>query len=90
MAEVTQLPFEELKEVLMTASVLNTATKEWELKLSPDRTFEKNNSDLVQRQELVWRSKEQEFADMEKEKPAATTSAQSSKRVRKRSIREAH
>lgn len=88
MAEVTQLPAEELKEVLMSVAVLNAATKEWELTLPPDPQFELHNSDLVQRQELVWRSKEEQFNEMEAEKPSSTAALPHSKRVRKRSIRE--
>lgn len=87
MADVTQLPAEELKELLQSVAVLNSSTKEWELALKPDRQFEKNNSDIVQRQELVWKSKEEQFREMEKEKPPAPTN---SKRIRKRSVREAH
>ena len=87
MAERTQLPAEELKEILESVSVLNKTTKEWELALSPDRQFELNNSDVVQRQELVWKSKEQQFSELEAEKPATSSHA---KRIRKRSVREAH
>lgn len=91
LAEVTQLPAEELKEILLSVSVLNMETKEWELSVSHDYQFEMNNSDLVKRQELVWRSKEEQFAEMEAEKPTTSKAEPSghSKRVRKRSIREA-
>lgn len=85
LAEVTQLPAEELKELFESIAVLNNVSKEWELALPPDTQFEKNNSDLVQRQELVWRSKEDEFSEMEAEKPSTSSN---SKRVRKRSVRE--
>lgn len=85
MADVTQLPAEELKELLQSVAVLNTETKDWELAVVPDPQFEANNSDLVQRQELVWRSKEEQFSEMETEKPAA---GGHNKRVRKRSVRE--
>lgn len=85
MSEVTQLPAEELKELLKSVAVLNNVSKEWELAIDDDPHFELHNSDLVQRQELVWRSKEEEFSEMEVEKPS--TSAHS-KRIRKRSIRE--
>lgn len=78
---------EELKEVLASVAELNSTTKVWELSLLPDLKFEAANSDLVQRQELVWRSKEQQFNEMEAEKPPAVTQ---SKRIRKRSVREAH
>lgn len=86
MSEVTQLPAEELKELLKSVAVLNNVSKEWELAVEPDPQFESHNSDLVQRQELVWRSKEEEFREMEAERPS--TSSSHSKRIRKRSIRE--
>lgn len=85
MADVTQLPAEELKEIMQSVAVLNDVSKEWELAIEQDDQFELNNSDLVQRQDLVWRSKEEQFKEMEAEKPPL---ASFSKRIRKRSIRE--
>lgn len=90
MAEVTLLPAEELREILESVSVLNLTTKEWELALEPNPLFEKRNADLVQRQDMLWKSKEEQFAEMEDVKPTTATAASLSKRTRKRSIREAH
>lgn len=85
MADVTQLPAEELKEIMESVAVLNDVSKEWEMAVEHDQQFEKNNSDLVQRQDLVWRSKEEQFSKMEAERPSTSTF---SKRIRKRSVRE--
>ncbi|XP_055686497.1 DNA-directed RNA polymerase III subunit RPC5 [Lutzomyia longipalpis] len=75
---VIQLPPEEVKEILM--SVAQVSSRGWELPLMPDVRFESKYPELVQRQEMFWRSKEDLFSEMESEKVP--------KRVRKRSIRE--
>lgn len=83
MAEVTQLPTEEVTDILQGVALLNRNTNEYELKLEPDRQFEQRYSDMVHRQELMWRAKQDQFAEMEAEKPAVVP-----KRTRKRSVRE--
>uniref|UniRef100_A0A1L8DHA5 Putative rna polymerase c iii 37 kDa subunit n=1 Tax=Nyssomyia neivai TaxID=330878 RepID=A0A1L8DHA5_9DIPT len=75
---VIQLPPEEVKEILL--SVAQVSTRGWELPVLPDVRFESKYPELVQRQEMFWRSKEDLFSEMESEKVP--------KRVRKRSIRE--
>lgn len=75
----TQLPYEEVSEILQSVARLNVE-KKWELLLPPDHTFEARYPDLVQRQEMMWRARENAFNEMDYEK--------SPKRVRKRSLRE--
>lgn len=75
----TQLPPDEALEVLQSVACLNSE-KKWQLLLPPDKEFEQRHSDLVQRQEMVWRANEQIFNDMDCER--------SPKRVRKRSVRD--
>lgn len=77
---VIQLPPEEVKEILQ--SVAQVSSRGWELPLMPDLKFEGKYPELVQRQEMFWRSKEDLFSEMESEKVP--------KRVRKRSIRESN
>ncbi|XP_059615952.1 DNA-directed RNA polymerase III subunit RPC5 [Phlebotomus argentipes] len=77
-AAVIQLPPEEVKEILL--SVAQVSSRGWELPLMPDVRFEAKYPEMVSRQELWWRSREDLFAEMESEKGP--------KRVRKRSIRE--
>ncbi|XP_075160810.1 RNA polymerase III subunit E [Haematobia irritans] len=75
----TQLPPEEALEVLQSVAKPNSE-KKWELMLPPDLQFEQRYSDLVQRQEMVWRATEQTYNEMDHEK--------SPKRARKRSQRD--
>ncbi|XP_030372554.1 DNA-directed RNA polymerase III subunit RPC5 [Scaptodrosophila lebanonensis] len=74
----TQLPPAETLDVLSTLARVNSS-KRWELLLPPDKEFEQKHSDLVQRQELLWRATEQTYNEMDW--------AKETKRVRKRSTR---
>lgn len=80
-SQVTQLPMEEVKQIITSVAKLNSS-KKWELFLEPDLDFEKKNQEIVQRQEVYWKSKMEIFKEMETEK---TTT----KRVRKKSVRDA-
>lgn len=79
---VTQLPVNEVQEILESIACLNTdgKTKYWEFTKSPDYDFEKRHQDIVQRQDSIWKSQEEKFAEMESEKQE--------KRPRKKSIRD--
>lgn len=78
----TQLPPDEVKEILLTVAKLDTSKNKWHLLQSPDIQFEKNNQELKQRQDVYWRAKELKFQEMEMDQKSQ------SKRSRKRSIRE--
>lgn len=78
----TQLPADEVKEILLTVAKLDTAKNKWHLLQPPDVQFEKNNQELKQRQDVYWRAKELKFQEMESDQKSQ------SKRQRKRSIRE--
>lgn len=78
----TQLPPDEVKEILLTVATLDASKNKWQLLQSPDLQFEKNNQELKQRQDVYWRAKELKFQEMEMEQKSQ------SKRSRKRSIRE--
>lgn len=80
-SQVTQLPMEEVKQIITSVAKLN-ASKKWELFLEPDLDFEKKNQEIVQRQEVYWKSKLEIFKEMESEKTII-------KRVRKKSVRDA-
>lgn len=79
---ITQLPADEVKQILLTVAKLDTSKGKWHLLQSPDIQFEKNNQELKQRQDVYWRAKETKFQEME------TDQKSQSKRSRKRSIRE--
>lgn len=78
-ALATQIPPEEVKEVLETVAVLRP-NRTWELMLPPDTGFESKYSDIIFRQEIHWKAYEEKFQEMETDRLP--------KRVRKRSIRE--
>lgn len=80
-SQITQLPMEEVKQIITSVAKLNTS-KKWELFLEPDLDFEKKNQEIVQRQEVYWKSKLEMFKEMESEKTIT-------KRVRKKSVRDA-
>jgi DNA-directed RNA polymerase III subunit RPC5 len=80
---VTQLPYEETREVLESVAHLKVTEKRnkiWDLLKSADFDFEKRHPEIVQRQEAFWKAQEEKFSEMEAEK--------SEKRTRKRSVRD--
>lgn len=79
-AFITQIPPEEVKEILMTVARPEKKYG-WQLLQPPDPTFEDKYQELKERQEVYWRAKEVKFQEMETDR--------SNKRTRKRSIREA-
>lgn len=79
MATITQLPPDEVLDILKSIAQLNHQ-KQWELMLPVDQTFEAKYQELVQRQDMYWQLKEEKFNALECEK--------SPKRVRKKSTRE--
>jgi DNA-directed RNA polymerase III subunit RPC5 len=78
-ATYTELPIEEVKEILMSVARLRL-NKGWEMLLPPDQSFENKYPEIVQRQEMYWKAKEEKFNEMEEEKQP--------KRIRKRSVRD--
>lgn len=79
---ITQLPPEEVRDILLTVAKVDPSKNKWHLLQLPDVQFEKNNQELKQRQDVYWRAKELKFQEME------THQKSQSKRQRKRSIRE--
>lgn len=80
-SQITQLPMEEVKQIITSVAKLNSS-KKWELFLEPDLDFEKKNQEIFQRQEVYWKSKLEQFKEMESEKTIT-------KRIRKKSVRDA-
>lgn len=76
---VTQLPPDEVKELLSTISKWDGKNC-WQLLLPPNTQFEEQHVELKQRQDILWRSKDEIFAEMEYE-------ARSPRRKRKISIK---
>lgn len=80
---VTQLPYEETREVLESVAHLKVTEKKskiWDLLKMPDFDFEQRHPEIAQRQEVFWKAQEDKFLEMEAEK--------NEKRARKRSVRE--
>ncbi|KAJ6641862.1 DNA-directed RNA polymerase III subunit RPC5 [Pseudolycoriella hygida] len=78
----TQLPPDEVHEILQTVAQLDRLKNKWHLLLPPDLQFEKNNQEIKQRQDNIWRAMEVKFQEMELDQKSQ------SKRSRRRSIRE--
>lgn len=78
-AAIVLLPPEEVLEILKSVGRLN-AQRKWEFMCASDPAFEAKHQELVQRQEVYWRAKEEKFNELEANK--------SPKRVRKKSVRE--
>lgn len=79
-ATITQIPHEEVKEILMSVARLESPSNTWKLIQPHDTMFESKFQELKQRQDVYWRAKEQKFKEMEEEILP--------KRTRKKSIRE--
>lgn len=78
---VTQVPPDEVKELLLTISKWE-GKNGWQLLRPPDQRFEQKYPELKQRQDNFWRSKEEHFIEMEQE-------ARSPRRKRKISVKSA-
>lgn len=76
---IVQIPPEECLEILNSIGRLNS-NKKWQFLLPPDTTFESKHQELVERQDLYWKAKEDKYLELEVNR--------SPKRVRKKSIRE--
>lgn len=76
---VTQVPPEEILELLQTISKLDGKSG-WQLLCPPNYRFEQKYPELKQRQDIFWRSKDDLFLEMEQE-------ARSPRRKRKISIK---
>lgn len=76
-ALVTQIPPDEVKEILLTVARPQRSSG-WQLLLPPDHSFEQKYQELKGRQDAYWRAKEVRFGDMERSAP---------KRKRTRSVR---
>uniref|UniRef100_A0A182WJZ8 DNA-directed RNA polymerase III subunit RPC5 n=1 Tax=Anopheles minimus TaxID=112268 RepID=A0A182WJZ8_9DIPT len=81
---VTQLPAEEIREILSTIAKLNTADRTWSMLLPPNEGFQcVDEQEISDRQGAFWTARSDKFNEMERNSSAST-----SKRVRKRSTRD--
>lgn len=76
---VTQIPPDEVKEIMLTISKF-CGKDGWQLLRAPNLQFEEKYPDLKQRQDVFWRSKDEVFLELEQE-------ARSPRRKRKISIK---
>lgn len=77
LAFITQLPSEEIREILCSVAKLNTSDRTWSLLLPPNEDFSANEQEISDRQNAFWTARADKFNEMEK----------STKRVRKKSSR---
>uniref|UniRef100_A0A182M3S3 DNA-directed RNA polymerase III subunit RPC5 n=1 Tax=Anopheles culicifacies TaxID=139723 RepID=A0A182M3S3_9DIPT len=84
LVSVTQLPGEEIREILSTIAKLNTADRTWSMLLPPNEGFQcVDEQEISDRQGAFWTARSDKFNEMERNSSASTT-----KRVRKRSTRD--
>lgn len=76
---ITQLPPDEVKELLLTVSKWD-GKHCWQMLCAPNVQFEERYPELKQRQDIFWRSKDELFTEMEHE-------ARSPRRKRKISVK---
>lgn len=76
LALITQLPAEEIREILASVARLNP-DRTWSLLLPPNEEFSANEQEITDRQNAFWTARADKFNEMER----------STKRVRKRSGR---
>lgn len=62
---VTQIPPEEVKDILQT--IASFKQKSWQLLRPPNYDFEKQFQELKQRQDVFWHAKEEMFLELEHE-----------------------
>uniref|UniRef100_A0A182JGU0 Uncharacterized protein n=1 Tax=Anopheles atroparvus TaxID=41427 RepID=A0A182JGU0_ANOAO len=89
---ITQLPTEEVREILRSIAVLNTASRTWSMLLPPNDTFlTVDEQEISDRQSAFWLARSEKFSEMEQCSSSAAAAAppgSTTKRVRKRSTRE--
>lgn len=78
-SNVTQVPAQEVEELLQTVSKWDSKSG-WQLLQPPNQRFEQKYPELKQRQDNFWRSKEEIFIDLEQD-------ARSPRRKRKISVK---
>uniref|UniRef100_A0A2M4AQ09 Putative dna-directed rna polymeraseiii 80 kDa polypeptide n=1 Tax=Anopheles triannulatus TaxID=58253 RepID=A0A2M4AQ09_9DIPT len=83
LAIITQLPVEEIREILCSVAKLNPAERCWSLLLPPNESFGVDEQEISERQNAFWTARADKFGEMERNTHAPTT-----KRVRKRSQRD--
>lgn len=76
---ITQIPPDEVKELLLTISKWD-GKNGWQLLQAPNLRFEQKYPELKQRQDVFWRSNEEVFMELEQE-------ARSPRRKRKISVK---
>lgn len=76
LALITQLPTEEIREILCSVAKLNS-DRSWSLLLPPNKEFSANEQEISDRQNAFWTARAEKFNEMEK----------CTKRVRKKSSR---
>lgn len=79
-SNTTQIPADEVKEILQT--VAKWEQNKWQLLLQPNPEFDDQHQELKLRQDAYWRGKEENFQELE-------TEDKSPRRKRKISVREA-
>uniref|UniRef100_A0A182K528 DNA-directed RNA polymerase III subunit RPC5 n=1 Tax=Anopheles christyi TaxID=43041 RepID=A0A182K528_9DIPT len=88
---ITQLPVEEIREILSSVAKLNTADRTWSMLLPSNEAFLcVEEQEMSERQAAYWKARAEFFNEMERKSVGSSTvgGGPTSKRVRKRSTRD--
>lgn len=77
---VTQIPPDEVKEILLTIAKWDRLSGYWQMITPPNLQFDEQYQELKQRQDVYWRAKDELFQELEQE-------AKSPRRKRKTSVK---
>ncbi|XP_053672955.1 DNA-directed RNA polymerase III subunit RPC5 [Anopheles nili] len=81
---ITQLPTDEIRDILLSVAKLNTSDRTWSLLLPPNECFQGvDEQEISERQRAFWQARADKFTEMERNSTTPT-----SKRIRKRSTRD--
>ncbi|XP_058126362.1 DNA-directed RNA polymerase III subunit RPC5 [Anopheles ziemanni] len=88
LTSITQLPMEEIREILCSIAKLNAATRTWSMLLPPNDNFlSVDEQEISDRQSAFWLARSEKFSEMEQTSSTAGGGS-TTKRVRKRSTRD--
>uniref|UniRef100_A0A182QF70 DNA-directed RNA polymerase III subunit RPC5 n=1 Tax=Anopheles farauti TaxID=69004 RepID=A0A182QF70_9DIPT len=91
LATITQLPVEEIRDILCSIAKLNATDRTWSMLLPPNECFQSvDEQEISDRQSAFWTARSDKFSEMERNNSVSTTGTVSSgsKRIRKRSTRD--
>ncbi|XP_058054854.1 DNA-directed RNA polymerase III subunit RPC5 [Anopheles bellator] len=88
LAIITQLPSEEIREILGSVAKMNAADRSWSLLQPPNESFGVDEQEISERQNAFWAARADKFGEMERASNSGGGGGSGAKRVRKRSMRD--